>query len=128
MKRLFNKSSVPVMVIAFALTLVLTSVAAQKSVKLSKQELKALIANAKTPADHEKLAAHYRAEAEHLKAEQEDHAEEAAAYFKDPSSHPVPKWPTMGQHCKDLAASYGMAAQKALSLADSHEKMAQEAK
>ena len=42
-------------------------------IQLSKQEVKDLVANAKTPADHLKLAAWYNAEAANLEAEAQEH-------------------------------------------------------
>lgn len=95
--------------------------------KLSKKELKTLIANASTPEDHERIAAYYRTEGEQLKAKQREHEEELAEYLKNPSSHPVPKWPTMDQHCRQLIFYYSKAAQKAFELADLHDEMAKKA-
>ena len=115
-------------VLAIALLTVAVGRAAPQQEKLSRQQLKWLISSAKPPADHERLAAHYRDEAERLKAKQREHEEEAAEYYKNPSRHPSPKYPTLGQHCRDLADYYGMAAQKALTMADMHGKMAREAK
>jgi hypothetical protein len=92
--------------------------------KLSKKELRVLIATARTPEDHERIATHYRAEAERLREKQRDHEEELAAYLKNPSSHPSPKWPTLDQHCRQLAYYYGKAAEKTLVLADLHDRMA----
>lgn len=98
--------------------------AAEPSVELTKKQLKALVANAKTPANHMELAAYYRGEAERLKAKQNEHEEEAAEYYKDPLRHPGPKYPTLGQHCRDLAYYYGKAAERAQRLASVHEQMA----
>ena len=95
---------------------------------MGKKEVKALITNATTRADHEKLAAYYRSEVAGLKTKQQDHEEEAAEYFKNPSSHPSPKYPTLGQHCRDLAGYYRMAAQKAEAMAEMHESMAKDTK
>ncbi len=98
--------------------------AAESPDHLSKKELKALIAGAKTPEDHLNLAEYYRAEAARLIAKQHEHEEEAADYFRDPSRHPGPKYPTLGQHCRDLAYYYGKGAQSAQALAAAHEGMA----
>lgn len=98
--------------------------AAEASGQLSKKQLKALVAGAKSPEDHLKLAAYYRAETARLTAKQREHEEEAAEYYKDPSQHPTPKYPTLGQHCRDLAYYYGKGAQSAQALAASHEAMA----
>ncbi len=100
----------------------------QRTQKLSKKRLKTLIANARTPEDHERIAAYYRTEGEQLKAKQREHEEELAEYLKDPSSHPVPKWPTMEQHCRRLIFYYSKAAQKAFELADLHDEIAKKAR
>lgn len=96
----------------------------QQAQRLNKKELRVLIANARSPEEHERIATYYRAEAERLTAMQRDHEEELAAYLKNPSSHPSPKWPTLDQHCRQLAYYYGKAAEKALALADLHDRMA----
>ena len=100
---------------------------AQQTPQLSKKEVKVLIATARTSADHEKIAAYYRAEGQRLKADQQDHQEMLEAYLKNPSSHPIPKWPTMEQHCRNLIVYYGKAAQQAFALEDLHDQMAKEA-
>lgn len=125
MKRIV-KSCVVLALIAIGLAAI--GVGAESARKMSKKEVKALIANASSRADHEKLAAYYQGEAARLKAEQRDHEEEAAEYFKNPSSHPVPKYPTLGQHCRDLAGYYGMAAQKAEAMAEMHQTLAKDSK
>ncbi len=73
---------------ALFLTLLLSSfqsVAAEtKKARLSHKELKALIANAKTPEDHQKLATYYRQEGERLGQRSREHEELAAVYEKRP--------------------------------------------
>jgi len=101
--------------------------AARQTVQLSRKEVKGLIATASTPAEHERIAAYYRAEAKRLKAQQQIHQEMRAEYLKNPSRYPIPKWPTMGQHCTDLVFYYGKAAEEAVALADLHDQMAKEA-
>ncbi len=119
--------AIAVTVAMFLLGLVLPGANAQHAQKLSRRELKELIATAKTPADHEKLAAYYRNEAESLKTKQLEHEEELQEYYKH-SSGSSSKYPTMGDHCRALADSYAMAAQKALAMADMHDQMAKEAR
>jgi hypothetical protein len=104
------------------------SVGAESTPKMSKKEVKALIANAKTAADHQRLAAYYRDEATRLKERQQEHEEEAIEYSKNPWCYTVPKYPTLGQHCRQLAGYYGMGAQKALKMAELHESLAKDAK
>lgn len=134
MCRLRLAVAVAVAVIALALgTIPAPGVAAQTAApqqqtqRLTKKELKMLIANARTPEDHRRIAAYYRAEGDQLKVKQRAHEEELAEYLKNPSSHPVPKWPTMDQHCRQLIFYYDKAAQMAFAMADLHEKMAKEA-
>ena len=115
-------------VLAMALLSVAGGQGAPQQEKLTKQQLKSLISSAKTPTDHQKLAAYYHDEAQRLKAKQREHEEEADEYYRNPSRHPSPKYPTLGQHCRDLAGYYAMAAQKALTMADMHETLAREAK
>lgn len=122
-KSKFSKSGI----VALALiTLALAPLvrAAEPAARMSKKQLRALITNARTPEDHMKLVGYYRNEAERLKAQQKEHEEEATEYYKDPSRHPVPKYPTLGQHCRDLAYYYGKGAESALALASAHERMA----
>ena len=95
--------------------------------KPTKKELKALIASAKTPAEHERIAAFYRAEAQRLEAKLREHDLELAEYYKNPLRYPS-KYPTMGDHCRSLATYYKMAAQQAATQAEMHEKLAQESK
>lgn len=52
-----------------------------------------------------------------------EHQEELAAYNKNSSKYPS-KYPTMGNHCREFAASYAVAAKQAQSLADLHDGMA----
>jgi hypothetical protein len=94
----------------------------------TKKEVKQLIATAKTREDHLRVAAYYRLEAQRLEAEAKDHQEMGDAYFRDPVRQPVPKHPTMGEHCRDLSGHYQAAMKKALALAELHEQMAKEAK
>jgi len=117
--------------LAVALTLGMSSLGATaqtpttpRTQQLSKKEVKVLIATARTPADHERIAEYYRAKGQRLKSEQQDHQEMLEAYLKNPSAHPIPKWPTMEQHCRNLISYYSKAAQQAFALADLHDQMA----
>ena len=104
-----------------------TAVQADEEQKLNRKELKTLIASAKVPADHERIAAYYRAEAQKLEAKQREHEEDLAEYYKNTTRYPS-KYPTMGDHCRGLATHYKMAAQRAAALAEMHEELAREAK
>ena len=90
---------------------------------LTGKQTKALIADAQTPEDHKRIAAYYRQEAKTLEEKHVEHEEDLAAYNKNSSKYPS-KYPTMGNHCRELAASYASAAKQAQSLADMHASMA----
>ena len=102
--------------------------AVESTGKLTKSQVKALIQSAKTPADHRKLAKYYRYEASRLQTEVKDHDEMAAAYDKNPMSHPVPKGQTLGEHCRNLEKYDGEGIKEANEMADMHEEMAKAAK
>ncbi len=74
--------------------------------KLSKEEVKALIATAKTPEDHLRIAAYYRVQADHYLAKQKEHLAEEEEYNGNPQRYST-NWPTMGQHCRDWRTSTG---------------------
>jgi hypothetical protein len=94
--------------------------------RLSKKEVRALLASASTPADHEKLSRHFEAKAADLEADAVEHEELAVVYRTPPPSTkgvaPV-RW---DQHCKSLATSLRKSAADARKLADDHKKMARE--
>ena len=97
-------------------------------VKLTDKQAKELIASAKEPADHQKLADYYRSKADEAKAAIAEHQEMLAAYGKKPSSHTLAKavgGPTA--MCKDLVRIYGQEEKADLGLAAYHDKMAKEA-
>lgn len=121
---IFSKSTILALALVLLILPPLGARAAQPSVRMNKKQLKTLIASAKTPDDHMRLAAYYRGEADRLKTQQKEHEEEAAEYYKDPSRHPIPKYPTLGQHCRDLAYYYGKGAESALALASAHDRAA----
>ena len=99
---------------------------AQSGQHLSKKELRTLIANAKTKADHEKLAAYYKSETERLLADAKKHEEMADEYHRNPpmlaSKHPM----AIGEdHCRYVAERLNEAANKTQALAAMHEQLAQ---
>jgi hypothetical protein len=120
-----------IVALSFALVLAATAFAqtaqAQKAEKLSKQQLLSLIATAKTPAEHGRLAAYYSAEAQDYLAQSKEHEQMVAAYKKNPamntsksSSGPVNHCEYLSQHLKESAA-------QVQELAKEHERMAKEA-
>jgi hypothetical protein len=113
-------------------SLVPLSVAAENKSALSKKELQVLIANAKTPTEHQKIAAYYRDQAQRLTASAKEHAEMAEVYAKNPvsaaleSKHGV----SFGQgasHCRRWAQLDEEQAKEAEALAALHNEIAKSA-
>ena len=95
---------------------------------LSKKEVKALIASAKTKEDHLKLADYYKGEAARLEAEATDHDEMAEMYRKNPTPLAVKHPEAIGEgHCKEIARRFRESATKTQELAAMHEEMAKTA-
>lgn len=106
-----------------------TSLLAADGGLLSKQELKTLIAGAKTVQDHQRLAQHFDAKAEALEAESKEHQELAAKYRANPTIHES-KHPMSGQtagHCQYFADDLHKAAQRARQIATDHREMSKHA-
>ncbi len=91
---------------------------------LSKKEVKTLIADAKTPQDHERLAAYYRSQEQLAKAKQAEHEEMLRRYHENPLSHQLTKWPSPEYHCSTLIRIFGAQAQRDAILAQRQEEMA----
>ena len=112
---------------AFAVLLGFTGVRVNAAdAPLTRKTLKTAIETAKTPQDHQRIAAYYKNEATRLLAEAKEHEELAAVYAKSPSVHAT-KHPMSGQtaeHCKFFAESARKAAQASQELAKAHEEMA----
>lgn len=100
--------------------------AAEPMGEMKSKEVKALVASAKTPADHMKLARHYHAMAAKHEAEAKEHEALAAEYTGNPqmSSTKHPMGPKTAEHCKYFAEHCRKAAQEMHALAATHEEMA----
>jgi hypothetical protein len=99
--------------------------AAGQRPSLSKKEVKALIASAKTKEDHLKLADFYKTETVRLEAEAKDHDEMAEMYRKNPNPMAVKHPEAIGEgHCHEMARRYRETAAKAQELAAMHEQLA----
>lgn len=96
--------------------------------KLSSKQLRSLIATAKTPEDHQKLAAYYRDMAEEAKANAAEHEKILAAYNQNPSTHPLAKAAGgPAEHCRTLIRLFNDEAKEDLAMADQHDQMAKAA-
>jgi len=97
--------------------------------KLTRGELKTLIATAETKSDHERIAKYFDAEAATYEAEAKEHSELATGYGKNPPSQPT-KFPGSMQtynHCNAISKSLSQAADDARAIAAEHRKMAEQA-
>jgi hypothetical protein len=94
--------------------------------ELKSSEVKALVANADTPADHMKLAHHYAAMAVKHDAEAQEHEVLAAEYTKNAqlgaSKHQMA--PNTAEHCKFFAEHCRNAAKEMRAMAAAHEEIA----
>lgn len=99
---------------------------------LTKHELNTLLKNAKTPADHLRIASYYREEAGRLRSNAQEYLKQAAVYDKNP---PFPAMESkhgaafgMGaSHCRFWAKQDAEDAAKAEAQAALHEDMAKKA-
>jgi hypothetical protein len=104
----------------------ISQMTAAEGVQLTRDQVKELIGSAKTPGDHQKLAAYYRAEADKLEAEAKDHEELATAYRSrtDALAQKHPMSAKTAGHCDYFAKSVREAAKADRELAAEHELMA----
>lgn len=100
--------------------------AAESTSKLSKKEVRSLVENASTPAEHNKLARYYRLQAERLDAEGDEHAATAKMYHARPTASEAkrPMSPDTAAHCEYFAESLHKAATEARALSTAHAEMA----
>ena len=121
-----------VFTLATAMLTVVVSVPALAKDKptMSKSELKTLIANAQTKADHERVAQYFDAEATRYEAESKEHGDLAPYYQKtpDPAAIKHPNSQRSFAHCDSLSKSLHEAAENARQLAADHREMSKEAK
>lgn len=125
------KRIISTLVMALVLTSVapMSLVAADNSSSLSKKELKTLIATAKTPADHRRIAAYYQQEATDLRRRAKEHEDMAVIYKKQPLPYEGKfAYGTVGySHCVRFSELFAEQAKEADALASLHEDMAKTA-
>jgi len=118
-----NRKLQVVLTIVSLMFLTVGSTAAGQRPSLSKKEVKALIASAKTKEDHLKLADYYNAQAARLEAEAKDHDEMAEYYRQNPPR--TTKFQVFGEeHFKEIARRFRESAAKTQKLAAMHEELA----
>ena len=112
------------------LAIVDTTALAQSAIqyhKLTHKQLKKLTASAKTPAEHEAIAAYYHARAQHFCAKYRKEEAALAAYYRNPIGYPS-KYPTAGNIDRSLAGYYERSEERAAALENLQEKLAHKAK
>lgn len=85
------------------------------------------IQTAQTPADHEALAKHYEATAKEMEAKLQEHKKMYEQYEAQRQTYGK-RGLDMEAMCRALIHFYGQAAEKNMEMAESHRKMAAEAK
>lgn len=123
--RLLSFALVGVLTVATAIALSAAE-QAKPSDLLTATQVKELVANAKTPADHMKLSKHFAAVAAKYEADADEHKALAAVYRKVPSASETkrPGAPDTAAHCDRFAKLTRDAAKEARDLAAAHEHMA----
>jgi hypothetical protein len=104
--------------------LFLAALPAPAAEKHSGRDMKAMVANAKTPADHLKLAEHYREMAAQHEADAKEHEALAAEYAKLGATAKTPMSGKTAEHCRYFAEHCREAAKALRSMAADHEEMA----
>ena len=130
--RLIRTVALGIMVIAASVTMS----AAQSTKKdkssdlLTADQVKELVAHAKTPADHMKLSKHFAALATKYDAEAKEHQALAKAYRSNPtaSESKRPGAPDTAVHCDRMGQLALEFAKEARDMAAEHERMATAAK
>jgi len=91
---------------------------------LSKHQLNTLIATAKTPADHQRIAQFYQAQAQDYLAQSKEHAREAEQARNNPLRVNNKTIFSTVNHCEHYAQKFSDLAAKSQGLAKQHEQMA----
>jgi hypothetical protein len=108
--------------IVFAGFLATTPSWCQEAPPLSNKELHLLIATARTPADHRRVADYYRGRAHQFAAQQAEEEQIAEHLFRSFATYT--KQPNPYQSARNLARYYAWSARKALSQAARQDELA----
>ena len=100
-----------------------TSAQQTKPEHFSKRQLNTLIAEAKTPAEHQRIARFYQAKAQDYLAQAKEHEQMVAAYKANPSLTAKSQSSTIN-HCEYFVKTFNELAVKSQELAKLHEQMA----
>jgi hypothetical protein len=120
-----RKGATVVRVVAAILVVALVSLVGVAAPALTAEDLPEAIANAKTPADHEAIAAYYDEEAKEAREVAKRHQQMGAAYEKAPPAPPKAGGGhvfhrNMTEHCDKVAAKYEESAKELEAMAAAH--------
>ena len=101
------------------------SLAAASRTIASKKDLEVALKTAKTPEDHQRIAAYYQEQAKKLQAKEKEERHLANYYLTHPSMYGK-QYPTPYENHKGLADYYHQAGAQALEKADQQLKMAEQ--
>ncbi|HEX9198441.1 MAG TPA: hypothetical protein VF865_02705 [Acidobacteriaceae bacterium] len=93
---------------------------------LGKRQLNKLIAAAKTPAEHQRIAKFYQSQAQDYLAQSKEHAQEAEQARNNPMRNNNKSAFSTVNHCEHFARKFSDLAAKSQELAKQHEQMASE--
>jgi hypothetical protein len=104
-----------------------TASATENSNVLTKHELKSLLATAKTPEDHQRLAAYYRGETERLTAKAQEFAKQADFLATQPATIESKQGISCQctSHYRYFSKIFAQQAKESETLAAKHEQLAQ---
>jgi len=111
-------------VLTLALAAALAAPPVSRAIAAGESDIEAKIAAAKTPADHDAIAAYYEQQAADARTKIDEHKKMAADYKKMPHNSKV----HFDQHCAALSRDYASAAKEYDALAKAHHQMAKQAK
>jgi hypothetical protein len=97
-----------------------------KPEQLNKQQLNTLIATAKTPAEHQRIASYYEAQAQDYRGQAQEHESMIAAYKANSSLSTNKNTASTIGHCEYFVKTLKDLAVKSHELAQLHEQMAKD--
>jgi len=129
MKRTFAVLSVLSLALVMTVAALAQTPAATQSKpeQLSKKQLNTLIATAKAPADHERIAEYYQAKAQDYRAQAQEHEAMVAAYKANSALSNDKNQASTIDHCQYFVQTFKALADNSEELAVLHQKMAKDA-
>jgi hypothetical protein len=125
MKRIVSILSV--LSLALVMTVAAFGQTPAKPEHLSKQQINTLIATAKTPADHQRIAQFYQSQAQDYLAQSKEHEAMVVAYKSNLSLVNNKNQASTINHCEYFVQTFKDLAAKSQELAQLHEQMAKDA-